>query len=72
MTEKSFNHIFSQRCLRQVAETIGFVQSTEPKLFPTIDYPPEEIEDTTSGPGAPDVEIFFTPTGYGSGLGEQR
>ncbi|KAI0787497.1 GMC oxidoreductase [Fomes fomentarius] len=49
-----------------VAETIGFVRSTDPKLFPPGEYPPEEIEDTTSGPDAPDVEIFFTPTGYRS------
>ncbi|RPD59568.1 GMC oxidoreductase [Lentinus tigrinus ALCF2SS1-6] len=47
-----------------VAETIAFVRATDPKLFPPEQYPTSQIEDTTSGPGAPDVELFFTPTGY--------
>lgn len=48
----------------KVAETIGFVRSTDPKLFPPEQFPPGQIEDATSGPGAPDIEVFFTPTGY--------
>ncbi|OSC99871.1 GMC oxidoreductase [Trametes coccinea BRFM310] len=48
-----------------VAEGIAFVRSDDPKLFPTSEFPPETVpEDTTSGPGAPDIELFFSPVGY--------
>ncbi|KAI0648961.1 GMC oxidoreductase [Trametes meyenii] len=48
-----------------VCEAIAFVRSTDPKLFPPDEFPPENNpEDTTSGPGAPDIELFFTPVGY--------
>ncbi|CCM03610.1 uncharacterized protein FIBRA_05748 [Fibroporia radiculosa] len=47
------------------AESAGFVRSSDPKLFPPNDFPIEEdIEDTTSGPGAPDIEFFHTPVAY--------
>ncbi|KAH9902635.1 GMC oxidoreductase [Cubamyces lactineus] len=55
-----------------VCEAIAFVRSTDPQLFPADEYPPEKApEDTTSGPGAPDIELFFAPVGYkdhGSGV----
>ncbi|CDO75176.1 GMC oxidoreductase [Trametes cinnabarina] len=48
-----------------VAEAIAFVRSDDPKLFPPSEFPPEKTpEDTSSGPGAPDIELFFTPVGY--------
>ncbi|KAI0749699.1 GMC oxidoreductase [Daedaleopsis nitida] len=47
-----------------VADTIGFLRSDDPVIFPPSEYPAEQIKDTTSGPGAPDIEIFYTPTGY--------
>ncbi|KAI0671884.1 GMC oxidoreductase [Trametes maxima] len=48
-----------------VCEAIAFVRSTDPKLFPPDEFPPEKNpEDTTSGPGAPDIELFFSPVGY--------
>ncbi|KAJ8496586.1 hypothetical protein ONZ51_g1036 [Trametes cubensis] len=55
-----------------VCEAIAFVRSTDPQLFPANEYPPEKApKDTTSGPGAPDIELFFAPVGYkdhGSGV----
>ncbi|PIL22660.1 hypothetical protein GSI_15352 [Ganoderma sinense ZZ0214-1] len=47
-----------------VAEAIGFVRSDDPALFPPSEYPERNYEDTSSGPGAPDIEVFYTPTGY--------
>ncbi|TFK90489.1 GMC oxidoreductase [Polyporus arcularius HHB13444] len=47
-----------------IAETIAFVRSTDPKLFPPDQYPADHIDDQTSGPGAPDIELFFSPMGY--------
>ncbi|OBZ72180.1 hypothetical protein A0H81_07611 [Grifola frondosa] len=48
-----------------LAEAISFVRSDDPVLFPREEYPPEQVEeDTTSGPGAPDIELFFTPMAY--------
>ncbi|TBU48594.1 GMC oxidoreductase [Dichomitus squalens] len=47
-----------------VAEAIAFVRSDDPALFPPSQFPEKRYEDTTSGPGAPDIELFFTPTAY--------
>ncbi|KAI0067248.1 alcohol oxidase [Artomyces pyxidatus] len=44
-----------------VAEAAAFLRSTDPTLFSPSDNEPE---DTTSGPGAPDLEFFVTPFGY--------
>ena len=41
-----------------------FVRSTDPALFPRREHSKDEIIDTTSGPGAPDLEVFFTPAAY--------
>ena len=46
-----------------MAEVIGFVRSTDPTLFPPEEFP-DKVEDVTSGPGAPDIEMFLTPAGY--------
>lgn len=46
-----------------VLEACAFVRSTDPKLFPATETSPTP-EDTTSGPGAPDTEIFFCPFAY--------
>ncbi|KAH9945051.1 GMC oxidoreductase [Epithele typhae] len=48
----------------QMAEAIAFVRATDPSLFPPDKFPPSEIEDVSSGPGAPDIELFCTPAGY--------
>lgn len=44
-------------------ESAAFVRSDDTKLFPEEDFP-EKIEDTTSGAGSPDLEIFTTPFAY--------
>ncbi|KAG6856903.1 hypothetical protein H0H87_012485 [Tephrocybe sp. NHM501043] len=44
-------------------ESAAFVRSDDPILFPKEDYP-EVLEDSTSGPGAPDLELFSTPLAY--------
>lgn len=43
-----------------IAEAAAFVRSSDPKLFSEGPL----AEDTTSGPGAPDIEIFFSPLSY--------
>ncbi|KAM5537230.1 hypothetical protein V8D89_009163 [Ganoderma adspersum] len=50
--------------LSNLAEGMAFVRSTDPALFPRSRNPKDEIIDTTSGPGAPDLEVFFTPAAY--------
>ncbi|KAI1790186.1 GMC oxidoreductase [Ganoderma leucocontextum] len=47
-----------------VAEAIAFARSDDPGLFPPSEYREKTYKDTTSGPGAPDIELFFTHTGY--------
>lgn len=39
------------------------MRSADPKLF-AADAMPPSTEDSTSGPGAPDLEYFVTPTAY--------
>ncbi|KAG6839846.1 hypothetical protein C0991_011120 [Blastosporella zonata] len=48
---------------KQWGESAAFVRSDDPVLFPKEEYP-EVLEDTTSGPGAPDLELFSTPLAY--------
>lgn len=46
-----------------VGESAAFVRSSDAALFPPVEYgqPPE---DATSGPDAPDIELFATPVAY--------
>lgn len=54
----------------QVGEAAAFVRSTDPELFPADDASPP-YEDSTSGPGAPDLELFVSPLAYANhGLGK--
>ncbi|KAI0368021.1 GMC oxidoreductase [Pilatotrama ljubarskyi] len=54
-----------------ICEAIAFVRSTDPKLFPPEEFPLETTpEDTTSGPGAPDIELFFSPVAYKGHTGD--
>jgi len=41
-------------------ETAAFIRSDNVDLYPLAQYP-ERFPDSTSGPGAPDLELFFTP-----------
>ncbi|EJC99692.1 alcohol oxidase [Fomitiporia mediterranea MF3/22] len=43
-----------------VAEAVAFVRSDDPKLFMPSELT-EDIEDTTSGSNAPDLELFSSP-----------
>ncbi|GJE96200.1 GMC oxidoreductase [Phanerochaete sordida] len=48
-----------------VGEAAAFVRSHDPDLFPPNQFPPETLpEDVTTGPGAPDIELFVTPMSY--------
>ena len=53
----------------QLAEGISFIRVDDPKLFPNSDEYPL-AEDSTSGPGCPDLELFVTPFGYNAFSGE--
>ena len=44
-------------------ESYGFIRSSDPSLFPPSQY--GSLEDTSSGPGAPDIELMFSPMTYG-------
>ncbi|TFY63174.1 hypothetical protein EVG20_g6435 [Dentipellis fragilis] len=46
-----------------IAEAGAFLRSDDPRFFGQDGVKPE---DTTSGPGAPDIEIFATPIGFQS------
>ncbi|KAI9439766.1 GMC oxidoreductase [Lactarius indigo] len=53
-----------------LAEAAAFFRSDDPVLFAPHTAPPPS-EDSTSGPNAPDLELFVTPVGYtksGNGL----
>lgn len=53
--------------LLQVAEAAAFARSSDTGLFAKagITLPtPDDLEDSTSGSTAPDIEIFFTPMAY--------
>lgn len=44
------------------------MRSDDPKLFPPDKFPPNELEiDTTSGPSAPDLELFYLPFAVSGG-----
>ncbi|SJL10545.1 related to choline dehydrogenase and related flavoproteins [Armillaria ostoyae] len=45
------------------AEATAFIRSDDPTLFPPSQYP-QVLEDSTSGAGAPDVELLCTSIGY--------
>ncbi|KAG6862501.1 hypothetical protein C0995_000049 [Termitomyces sp. Mi166 len=47
----------------QFGESAAFVRSDDPILFPKEQYP-ETLLDSTSGSGAPDLELFTTPLAY--------
>jgi len=55
-----------------VAEAAAFFRSADPTLFPQhTDALPAHTEDSTSGPDAPDLELFVSPMGYtASGEGQ--
>ncbi|KAF7374603.1 L-sorbose 1-dehydrogenase [Mycena sanguinolenta] len=44
-------------------ESAAFVRSDNPVLFPAAEFP-DKLEDTTSGPESPDLELFCTPMAY--------
>ncbi|KAI0027500.1 GMC oxidoreductase [Vararia minispora EC-137] len=46
----------------QAAEAAAFVRSDDATLFPEAEK--NSLEDTASGPEAPDLEMFVTPFGY--------
>jgi len=48
-----------------LAEAIAFIRLDDPKLSPKSEEPPL-LEDSTSGPECPDLELFVTPLGYSS------
>ncbi|KAH9847494.1 GMC oxidoreductase [Lenzites betulinus] len=56
-----------------ICEAIAFIRTTDPKLFPPEEFSPEtDPEDTTAGPGAPDVELFVTPFAIHAHMGIAR
>ncbi|KAF8133092.1 hypothetical protein K438DRAFT_1923000 [Mycena galopus ATCC 62051] len=44
-------------------ESAAFVRTDDPVLFPPADFP-QKLEDSTSGPASPDLELFCTPMAY--------
>ncbi|KAJ7364387.1 hypothetical protein DFH08DRAFT_272685 [Mycena albidolilacea] len=44
-------------------ESAAFVRTDDPILFPPSDFP-QKLEDSTSGPASPDLELFCTPIAY--------
>ncbi|KIJ66939.1 GMC oxidoreductase [Hydnomerulius pinastri MD-312] len=44
-----------------VGESVAFLRTDDPRLFPPAEYN-HDIEDSTSGPDAPDIEIIAVPT----------
>ncbi|KAK2463425.1 hypothetical protein APHAL10511_004511 [Amanita phalloides] len=44
-------------------EAVAFVRSDDPDLYPRQQFP-EQLPDSTSGPRAPDLELFVTPIGF--------
>ncbi|KAJ7814628.1 hypothetical protein B0H14DRAFT_2850022 [Mycena olivaceomarginata] len=44
-------------------ESAAFVRSDDSTLFPPAEFP-EKLEDSTSGPASPDLELFCTPMAY--------
>jgi choline dehydrogenase len=46
-----------------IGEGLAFIRSSDSELFGTAESSPLP-EDTTSGPNAPDIELFVSPVGY--------
>lgn len=46
-----------------IGEGFAFIRSGDPELFGAAESSPLS-EDTTSGPNAPDIELFVSPVGY--------
>lgn len=46
----------------QISEAAAFVRTDDPHLFPPTEFP-SKLEDSTSGPGAPDLEIICCALG---------
>ncbi|KAF9467982.1 hypothetical protein BDZ94DRAFT_1372827 [Collybia nuda] len=46
-----------------IGEAAAFIRTNDPTLFPPEKYP-AKIQDSTSAPDSPDVEIFTTPFAY--------
>ncbi|KAJ6624076.1 hypothetical protein B0H10DRAFT_2008400 [Mycena sp. CBHHK59/15] len=46
-----------------LGESAAFVRSDDPVLFPPSQFP-DKLEDSTSGPTSPDLELFTTPLAY--------
>ncbi|KAJ7261717.1 hypothetical protein B0H12DRAFT_1231375 [Mycena haematopus] len=49
--------------VRLFGESAAFVRSDDPVLFPPGEFP-QALEDSTSGPASPDLELFCTPMAY--------
>lgn len=50
---------------QQAGEAAAFVRSDDPALFPPLEYDAQTLpKDTTTGKGAPDLELFITPVAY--------
>ncbi|KZV93791.1 alcohol oxidase [Exidia glandulosa HHB12029] len=49
------------RC--NVAESVAFVRSTDPKLFPPGEFS-ADIEDSTSAEDSPDIELYASPVAF--------
>ncbi|KAJ7151717.1 alcohol oxidase [Mycena filopes] len=45
-------------------EAGAFVRSSDPALFPPGEFSSVTVEDSTSGPDAPDLELTVSPVGY--------
>lgn len=56
------NWVMAYRLIGQITEAAAFLRSDDPKLFPKDKFS-ATIEDSTSGPGAPDLEIICCPVG---------
>ena len=56
---------FSAAWAEAYEKAAAFVRSGDPDLFPSSQYTVESLpKDTTTGKGAPDLELFFTPVAY--------
>ncbi|KAJ7170935.1 hypothetical protein C8R43DRAFT_981616 [Mycena crocata] len=44
-------------------ESAAFLRTDDPVLFPASEFP-QKLEDSTSGPTSPDLELFCTPMAY--------
>ncbi|KAF7336849.1 L-sorbose 1-dehydrogenase [Mycena venus] len=57
-------HMFGTGILAtNFGESAAFVRTDDPVLFPPTEFP-QKLEDSTSGPASPDLELFCTPMAY--------